>query len=60
MKKIGPAGVINTVLSLRMWMPLGRLTYCIYLTHAAVILYNISGLRQPQYFSYHTMVITWR
>lgn len=49
-------GPLKSFLSLRMWMPLGRLTYSIFLTHAAVILYTIGSLKDPQYFGYYIQV----
>uniref|UniRef100_A0A1B6KJC8 Acyltransferase 3 domain-containing protein n=2 Tax=Graphocephala atropunctata TaxID=36148 RepID=A0A1B6KJC8_9HEMI len=53
----GYGGFINTLFSWPVWVPLGRLTYCIYLTHVAVILYSIGSMRQPQHFSYYSMII---
>ncbi|KAG8289170.1 hypothetical protein J6590_003508 [Homalodisca vitripennis] len=53
----GYGGFLNKIFSLPVWVPLGRLTYCIYLTHVAVILYSIGGMRKPQHFSYYNMIL---
>ncbi|XP_069123535.1 nose resistant to fluoxetine protein 6-like [Argopecten irradians] len=45
----GNGGIINDFLSWKLFVPLGRLSYCIYLTHLLVISYYIQTLRQPLY-----------
>ncbi|XP_054271530.1 nose resistant to fluoxetine protein 6-like [Macrosteles quadrilineatus] len=52
----GHGGFLNSWLSLKIFAPLGRLTYAIYLTHVAVILYGVGSLRQPQHFTYFEMI----
>uniref|UniRef100_A0A0R3S563 Acyl_transf_3 domain-containing protein n=1 Tax=Elaeophora elaphi TaxID=1147741 RepID=A0A0R3S563_9BILA len=37
----GYGGPINDFMSLSMWKPLGRLTYCAYLTHLTVLMYMV-------------------
>ncbi|XP_072152288.1 nose resistant to fluoxetine protein 6 isoform X2 [Bemisia tabaci] len=44
-------GVVNRFLSNKFFMPLGRLTYCIYLTHIVVIIHKLGTARQPAYIS---------
>lgn len=48
---LGYGGPINTILSWKAFIPLGRLTYCVYLTHIAVILTGIGGAKESFYFS---------
>ena len=38
----GMGGPINTILSWRAWVPLARLSYCIYLVHMTVLSYYAS------------------
>ncbi|XP_021346367.1 nose resistant to fluoxetine protein 6-like, partial [Mizuhopecten yessoensis] len=45
----GNGGFINDFLSWKLFVPLGRLSYCIYLTHPLVIYYYLNTLRQPFY-----------
>ncbi|XP_073995610.1 nose resistant to fluoxetine protein 6-like isoform X2 [Rhodnius prolixus] len=48
---MGYGGPVNTFLSAKIFGPLGRLTYCIYLTHVAIILYDISSRRMTTYYT---------
>ncbi|XP_033734150.1 LOW QUALITY PROTEIN: nose resistant to fluoxetine protein 6-like [Pecten maximus] len=45
----GNGGLVNDFLSWKLFVPLGRLSYCIYLTHVLVIYYYLQTLRQPFY-----------
>ncbi|XP_014204831.1 nose resistant to fluoxetine protein 6-like [Copidosoma floridanum] len=47
----GYAGVINSLLSWRFWVPLAKLTYSAYLTHYIVLLYNIAIVRTSSDFT---------
>lgn len=46
----GYGGFINTILSWKLFVPLSRLTYCIFLIHLAVIQYQLGTLRTSSYF----------
>ncbi|XP_074658676.1 nose resistant to fluoxetine protein 6-like [Tubulanus polymorphus] len=48
----GYGGVVNSFLSWRGFLPLGRLSYCAYLVHPIVILYGGLTLRTPVYLNY--------
>ncbi|XP_014242802.1 nose resistant to fluoxetine protein 6-like [Cimex lectularius] len=50
------AGPINAFLSWNVFAPIGRLTYCIYLTHVAVILYGIGSIRSPNYYTDYAQI----
>ncbi|XP_069123539.1 nose resistant to fluoxetine protein 6-like [Argopecten irradians] len=45
----GNGGVVNDFLSWKLFVPLGRLSYCIYLTHILVLQYYLLTLRLPIY-----------
>ncbi|PSN55352.1 hypothetical protein C0J52_01840 [Blattella germanica] len=50
----GYGGPVDTFLSWKLFVPLSRLTYCAYLCHYIVLLYNIGSVRTPGYLSdYH-------
>ncbi|KAK9498833.1 hypothetical protein O3M35_003389 [Rhynocoris fuscipes] len=53
---MGYGGPVNTILSAKIFGPLGRLTYCIYLTHIAVILFDISSRRIVSYYTDYSQV----
>lgn len=44
-------GIVQKFLSLSIWLPISRLSYCIYLVHLPIQLAFLSSLRLPQYFS---------
>lgn len=46
----GYGGCINTFLSLNIWKPICKLSYCIYLIHVFVQIYLIAQQRTPGYF----------
>jgi len=48
----GVGGPINTILSWPFWIPLARLSYCIYLCHMTVITYSSSLMTFPVTFSH--------
>ncbi|XP_074659304.1 nose resistant to fluoxetine protein 6-like [Tubulanus polymorphus] len=48
----GYGGVVNSFLSWRGFLPLGRLSYCAYLVHPFVIMYRGLSLRTPVYLNY--------
>ncbi|XP_069123537.1 nose resistant to fluoxetine protein 6-like [Argopecten irradians] len=45
----GNGGIINDFLSWKLFVPLGRLSYCIYLTHVLVLFYYFQTMRHPFY-----------
>ncbi|KAK3607209.1 hypothetical protein CHS0354_031706 [Potamilus streckersoni] len=47
----GNGGFINTLLSWNVYVPLGRLTYCAYLTHPIVMILYYSSLRNTIVFN---------
>lgn len=47
----GYGGCINWFLSLKEWQPLGRLSYCMYLTHLVIQVNLMSEVRTSSYFS---------
>lgn len=47
----GYGGVINKILCLSIWQPLGKLSYSTYLLHYPIQMIFTSSQRQPQYFS---------
>ncbi|EEB12840.1 conserved hypothetical protein [Pediculus humanus corporis] len=44
-------GLIQPILSWKAFVPLSRLTYCVFLSHGAIQLYSTSSLRTPDYNS---------
>ncbi|XP_069696172.1 nose resistant to fluoxetine protein 6-like [Periplaneta americana] len=44
-------GIVQTVLSWKMFQPLGRLTFCFYLVHLPLMMYRSFTVRVPVYFS---------
>ncbi|CAC5415930.1 unnamed protein product [Mytilus coruscus] len=50
----GHGGPVNTILSWKVWAPLGRLTYCAYIVHPAVIFYF--GLTMEKTLHYTDLV----
>ena len=46
-----PPGYVNTLLSWKAFIPLGRLTYCAYLIHPMIIMYYMFTLRVPLYMT---------
>ncbi|XP_063992297.1 nose resistant to fluoxetine protein 6-like [Diachasmimorpha longicaudata] len=53
---LGYGGIIAKFLSLPVFMPLGRISYCIYLVHFITQYMRISAVRIPVYFSNLTML----
>lgn len=47
----GSGGPVNEFLSLQMWKPLSRLSYCIYLIHYHLIGLIMGSMKTPPYFS---------
>ncbi|XP_069123536.1 nose resistant to fluoxetine protein 6-like [Argopecten irradians] len=45
----GNGGIVNDFLSWKFFVPLGRLSYCLYLTHLIVLQYYLLSVRQPIY-----------
>lgn len=45
------AGFIQPILSWKAFVPLSRLTYCVFLSHGAIQLYSTASLRTPDYNS---------
>lgn len=53
--RTGNGGIVNKILSSNYFLPLSRLSYCIYLVHLAIILISDASIRNPQYVSpFHT------
>lgn len=44
-------GIVTRFLSLSIWLPISKLSYCIYLIHLPVQLVFLSSIRAPQYFT---------
>lgn len=44
-------GIVKRFLSLPIWLPISKLSFCIYLIHMPVQLVFMSSIRSPQYFS---------
>jgi peptidoglycan/LPS O-acetylase OafA/YrhL len=44
-------GIVNKFLSLSFWLPISKLSYCIYLIHLPIQLIYLGTIRQPQFFS---------
>ncbi|KAG8181950.1 hypothetical protein JTE90_026891 [Oedothorax gibbosus] len=53
----GQGGVVNKILSFKLFIPLGRLTYCAYLVHPIVIQATYMSMKAMIEFSHITMVI---
>lgn len=49
-------GLINTFLSWKVWIPLGRLTYGAYLFHLIVYMFYFFGLEKPYHYQDMTAV----
>ncbi|KAK3084394.1 hypothetical protein FSP39_012849 [Pinctada imbricata] len=46
----GNGGLINDILSWKAWAPLGRLTYCAYIVHPAVLFYFLFNLKSTIHY----------
>jgi len=44
-------GIVKKFLSLSIWLPVSKLSYCIYLVHLPIQLVFLSSIRVPQYFT---------
>lgn len=44
-------GIIKRFLSLSIWLPISKLSYCIYLVHVLIQLVFMASIRSPEYFS---------
>lgn len=49
--KSSNGGIMNKFLSANYFLPLSRLSFCIYLVHLAIMLISIASVRTPEYFS---------
>lgn len=45
------AGIVKRFLSLPFWLPISKLSFCIYLIHVPIQLIFLSSIRAPQHFS---------
>ena len=54
----GAGGPVNSILSWPAWIPLARLSYCIYLVHMTVIAYFVSIITYSVTFS-HSLALYW-
>ncbi|XP_033218160.1 nose resistant to fluoxetine protein 6-like [Belonocnema kinseyi] len=53
----GYGGLVNTFLSLPIFFPISRLSFCLYLCHLGVEALNSQTVRMPTYFrTYHVML----
>ena len=52
-------GVVNSLLSLPVWVPLGRLTYAVYLTHPFVLAAVFTSTRKSVYFDDMTLSVLY-
>ncbi|XP_055914238.1 nose resistant to fluoxetine protein 6-like [Eupeodes corollae] len=55
----GYGGKVNSILSHPCWQPLGRLTYCLYLVHVAVLTFNFGISRTDVFFSDYTLMLVF-
>lgn len=44
-------GILQKFLSLSIWLPVSKLSYCIYLMHLPIQLIFLSSIKMPQYFT---------
>lgn len=49
--------IVKRFLSLSVWLPISKLSFCIYLTHIPVIFIYLSSMRAPQYFSHFRAIL---
>ncbi|XP_075226493.1 nose resistant to fluoxetine protein 6-like [Lycorma delicatula] len=52
----GYGGIVSDILNCKPFIILGRLTYGIYLTHVAVIIYKLGNMRQPTFLSHYDQI----
>ncbi|XP_021367674.1 nose resistant to fluoxetine protein 6-like isoform X2 [Mizuhopecten yessoensis] len=52
----GYGGFINTLLSWKAFIPLGRLTYCVYLVHPLLLFYFTATMRHTIYVTNYTLI----
>lgn len=52
----GIGGPVNFILSRKIWIPLGRLTYVMYLLHAPIIWIRSGSLRERLYLNHYNMM----
>lgn len=52
------AGIINTFLSWKAFVPLGRLTYCAYLVHPIIMFYFVGSRKKLLHWDIHEIVST--
>nr|CAD7598671.1 unnamed protein product [Timema genevievae] len=52
----GSEGLINKGLSARLFRPLSRLSYCIFLTHLGVLHYGVSRIKSARYMDDYNIV----
>ncbi|KAJ8880699.1 hypothetical protein PR048_017169 [Dryococelus australis] len=48
-------GLVNSILSMRVMQPLSKLSYCIYLSHWAVLLWRAGSKTNSEYFSMYIL-----
>lgn len=48
---LSQGGIVKKFLSLPIWLPVSRLSFCIYLIHMPIQLVYLSSIRSPQFFS---------
>ncbi|KAG8198741.1 hypothetical protein JTE90_023506 [Oedothorax gibbosus] len=53
----GQAGLINSILSFKLFIPLSRLTYCAYLVHPMILTGYFGSLKVLFNFSHMTLVL---
>lgn len=53
---VGHGGPVNALLSWKVWAPLGRLTYCAYIVHPAVLFYYKFTFETPLHFTDFTLI----
>ncbi|KAG5680166.1 hypothetical protein PVAND_009691 [Polypedilum vanderplanki] len=49
--KLNYGGIIKRFLSLSIWLPISKLSFCIYLIHLPIQVIYLSSIRYPQYFT---------
>lgn len=54
---LSQGGFVKRFLSLSIWLPISKLTFCIYLMHIPLMFIHLSSLRIPVYFSHLNAIL---
>ncbi|CAL1269391.1 unnamed protein product [Larinioides sclopetarius] len=55
----GNGGLVDRFLSLKIWIPLSRLTYCAYLFHPIIMSWYFESQKTPFYFTHANMIMLY-